>query len=381
MKKRLLLIGGIILLSIGIWLAFDSYHYSPPGMEAAQVKRLAEKELRKLVPDLLQQRDPYGPYIKKQLRGMEVLDVREINGRTYLVFKVDFDSKGPGYPYDSGGYMVGLRLVEKSWGGISLRDGMEFTASYLAGPPVECGHLPEDGVFYGFCKDPGVDRGWLELDGGKKMDLAINNRTILTGVPRGPLSLTPHFYDRAGNELEPGGVMRVAFLSGDEKNVGPYTNMPLQWWVLNQANTDYLTAGGVDAVWVFPDQHQGALQGKAVAKLKELVQNGIPVVFIGMKDLDKVIEVFGVSPKGQTGSEVDPDDIEGVYVGKHRKGLTEAGVIALDDGSQVSPYLEKSVELRYQLDLPTTRRAGRDKAADRDARLIREKMEQRRAIP
>ena len=56
------------------------------------------------------------PYTKRTARAVEVLEVRELEGKTYLVFKMDFDIEGPQDQFGMGGYFLGLRLVEQKWG-------------------------------------------------------------------------------------------------------------------------------------------------------------------------------------------------------------------------------------------------------------------------
>jgi hypothetical protein len=344
-KKKLLLgVGLVVLLAVG-WLVFDHYHYSAPTMAESEIKKLAEKELRGEAPRLLKMGDPY---TKRTVRAVEILEVRKLEGKTYLVFKMDYDIEGPQDQFGMGEYFLGLRLVEQKWGGIALKGGMEFESSYVWGiRPVECGYLPEQ-VFYGFCKDPRVQRGILELGEGKKLDLAVDNRVILASVPPGNHNLTPHFYDEAGNELElETGGLQVAYISEDETVLAPYTNVPMQWWSLGAEDVDYLNADRVDAAWVFSDQQKQALEGPPLNKLTELVEQGVPVLFVGMKDEQVVAQAFQITGESQSGK---AGDIEAVYVSKDEKGKLCTGVVTLEDG-QGSPLVEKSVELRYQMEL------------------------------
>lgn len=353
MKKKLLLAGGLVILLIGIWL-IDYYHYSPPRVSVQQVKSLAEKELKQEVPNLLQ--DQMAPEWKPKWCSPEVLEVRKIGDKTYLVFKADFimnsGNQGPGRtPFEGGGYVLGLRLVEKHWGGIALRDGMEFSSSYLNGiNPVECGTIA-DGVFYGYCKDPQVRKVVLEYKNGKKITALVNNRVILTRVPEGINSMSPRFFDGRDKEIEPSYSMKVAFVSEDEKNYRPYTNGSVEWWNMDATNIDCLTGSMVGAVWVFPDQYDKLIQGEGINKVKKLVQEGIPVVFVGMKDISR-LAAFNIKAQVSTSQGVSATDIEAIYISMNKQGLPEIGVITLDD-SQDSPLLMKSLSLRYQLDLPS----------------------------
>ena len=178
------------------------------------------------------------------------------------------------------------------------------------------------------------------------MELAVDNGH--SGCVPGNHKLTPHFYDEAGNELElEAGGLQVAYISQDETVLAPYTNVPMQWWSLGVEDADYLNADRVDAVWVFADQQKQALQGPPLIKLTELVEQGVPVLFVGMKDEQVVAQAFQIEGENQSG---EAGDIEAVYVSKDGEGKLSTGVVTLEDG-QGSPLVEKSVELRYQMEL------------------------------
>lgn len=349
--KKVLGIGAIIVvvvLSLGI---FNYFYYFPPKLPEDKIIELAEKQLEKDLPSYM--RKYSDPYMKMTLHKIKILDVRKLGPKTYLVFKADIQMSGEkaSYegPFQAGTYMLGIRLVEGKPGGIVLKDGMEFTSEMIGGAnPAECGLMP-DGIFYGFCKDPRVDRVVLEMNEGSKIEANMQNRVILTQIPKGQIELTPCFYDKAGMEIEQTWGMKIAFVSQNEKYYRQYNNYPLEWWNMSAEEIDILSPGMVNAVWVFPDQQKKSLEKEQAKKLLELVKSGIPVVFVGMKDLQQ-LEVFRIEPNNILNAEVPASEMEAVYLAQNEQKTLQAGVITLDE-EQDSPVLMKTLNLRYQLDL------------------------------
>lgn len=338
---------GLIILMVGAWLIFDYYHYFPPGIGKEEIKRQAEAILRKEAPNLV--RNNMDPNMRKEFNSVDVLDVEELNGKTYLVFKLNYDWIGPAeampYGYNSGGYILGLRQVEKKLGGISLQRGMEFESNYQGAGPVDCGQ-DADGILYGFCKDPRVSRAALETKAGKSIPLPVKQRIILAQLPAKNMEVYPHFYAGNGSEIELAYGIKIAFLAEDEKIYQQYTNTPMEWWALKAKDSMYLRPNDVDAIWVFPDQQQEALKGEVGSKLRSLAAEGIPVLFIGLKDSKILTPVF--KTKDQPGQNMPADDIEALYVGKEPGGSLQIGAIGLED-QEAFPIMQKSVYLRYQL--------------------------------
>ena len=354
--KKVLGIGAavlVVILGLGI---FNYFYYFPPKLPEARIIELAEKQLEKDLPSYVRKYND--PYMKTTLHRIKILDVRKLGQKTYLVFKADvqMSETNPGYqgPFQAGTYMLGIRLVEGKPGGIVLKDGMEFTTEMISGAnPAECGLIP-DGLFYGFCKDPRVDRVVLEMNEGKKIEAKMQNRVILAQIPKDQIELTPRFYDKAGTEIEQTWGMKIAFVSQNEKYYRQYNNYPLEWWNMSAEEIDILSPGMVNAVWVFPDQQKKSLEKDRAKKLLELVKSGIPVVFVGMKDLQQ-LEVFSIELHNLLNAEVPASEMEAVYLAQNEQKTLQAGVITLDD-EQDSPVLMKTLNLRYQLDLPTKTR-------------------------
>lgn len=346
MKKLVIGLGVFILLVAGGGL-FNHYYYFAPNMEKEKIVRLAEQELKKQSASLLQ--NGYDPNVTKKFSAVKVLDVKDINNKTYLVFKMDFKYEGPEqvmpYGFNSSSYILGLRMVEKKLGGIALKNGMEFESNYLGVSPADCGQ-DENGVFYAFCKDPRVKRVVLESDDGKKVQARLDGRVVLEGVPAKEKEVRPHFFAANGAEIELSSSFRTAFLSSEEKNYQPYTSTPMEWWLLNGKDISCLTPDSLDALWIFPDQQQDVLQGDGVVKLKQLAEEGIPLVFIGMKDVQAVARAMKIKQDGQ---KIDQVNIEAVYVGKAAGGDLKVGTISLDDNESF-PVLQKSIALRYQIE-------------------------------
>jgi hypothetical protein len=354
--KKVLGIGAavlVVILGLGI---FNYFYYFPPKLPEDKIIELAEKQLEKDLPSYI--RKYSDPYMKTTLHKIKILDVRELGQKTYLVFKADVQmpEANPGYqaPFQAGTYMLGIRLVEGKPGGIVLKDGMEFTTEMISGAnPAECGLMP-DGLFYGFCKDPRVDRVVLEMNEGLKIEAKMQKRVILAQIPKDQIELTPRFYDKAGTEIEQTWGMKIAFVSQNEKYYRQYNNYPLEWWNMSAEEIDILSPGMVNAVWVFPDQQKKSLEKERAKKLLELVKSGIPVVFVGMKDLQQ-LEVFSIEPNNIMNAEVPASEVEAVYLAQNEQKTLQAGVITLDE-EQDSPVLMKTLNLRYQLDLPAKTR-------------------------
>lgn len=350
--KRLLWIGALIVLLLSGLLVFNHFYYFPPNLSEAQIKEQAQKTLGQELPDCL--RRYTDPYMKTSLHKVEVLDVRELDGKTYLVFKADLKvaGNGQGYPgqFSGGGYMLGIRLVEAGLGDISLKDGMEFTTDLISGSnPAECGQLP-NGLFFAYCKDPRIDKVVLELNDGNSIKAEAHNRVILAQIPESEGGISPRFYDKGGVEIEPSWGMKIAFISQNEKYYRQYSNYPLEWWNMSAEEVEVLTPGMVNGIWVFPDQQKNILQKERAEKLLKLADAGVPVIFVGMKEF-KELEVLGLNQNAIINPEVPANEVEALYLGKNKTGSIEAGVITLDD-EQDSPVLMKTVNLRYHMDLP-----------------------------
>ncbi len=351
MKKVLGIGAAILVVVLGLGI-FNYFYYFPPKLSEDKIIELAEKQLEKDLPSYM--RKYSDPYMKTTLHKIKILDVRELGRKTYLVFKADvqMSEANPGYQgsFQAGTYMLGIRLVEGKPGGIVLKDGMEFTTEIISGAnPAECGLMP-DGLFYGFCKDPRVERVVLEMNEGSKIEATMQNRVILAQIPKDQIELIPRFYDKAGMEIEQTWGMKIAFVSQNEKYYRQYNNYPLEWWNMSAEEIDILSSGMVNAVWVFPDQQQKSLEKERAKKLLELVKSGIPVVFVGMKDLQQ-LEVFNIEPNNILNAEVPASEMEAVYLAQNEQKTLQAGVITLDE-EQDSPILMKTLNLRYQLDLP-----------------------------
>lgn len=368
--KRLLWIGTVIVLVVlGLWI-FNYFHYFPPKLPEARIIELAEEQLEKELPSYMRRYS--NPYMEMTLHKLKILDVRELGPKTYLVFKADVERSGEkaGYegPFQAGAYMLGIRLVEAKPGGIVLKDGMEFTTDMISGAnPVECG-LMSDGVFYGFCKDPRVDRVEVEMGDGNRIKAEIHDRVILAQIPKDQTGITLWFYDKEGMEIEQSWGMKIAFVSQNEKYYRQYNNYPLEWWNMSADEIDILSPGMVNAVWVFPDQQQKSLEKERANKLLELVKSGVPVVFVGMKDLQQ-LEVFRIEPNNILNAEVPASEMEAVYLTENEQKTLQAGVITLDE-EQDSPVLMKTLNLRYQLDLPAKSRNKTGDAVNEKAQTV-----------
>ncbi|MGS0765271.1 hypothetical protein [Syntrophomonas curvata] len=350
--KRLLWIGGLVILMLSGLLVFNHFYYFRPNLSEVQIKEQAEKKLGRELPDCL--RRYTDPYVKTSIHKVEVLDISQLGGKTYLVFKADLKvvGSGQGYsgPFQGGGYMVGIRLVEGNLGGISLKDGMEFTTDLVGGAnPAECGQMP-NGIFFAFCKDPRIDKVVLELSDGNNIKAEVRSRVVMAQIPRDQSGITPRFYDKEGVEIEPSWGMKIAFVSQNEKYYRQYTNYPLEWWNMNAEDIEVITPAMVNGIWIFPDQQKNTLQKERAKKLLELADAGVPVIFVGMKDF-KELEVLGLDRNAIIDPEVPAKEVEALYLGRNDKGTVEAGVITLDD-EQDSPVLMKTVNLRYHMDLP-----------------------------
>lgn len=351
MRKRFFVGAGIILvLAITGWI-YSHYHYSPPDMSDEEIVRLAEIELEEEAPSLLQglqgRRD-----FEKKLISVDILDINQLGGRTYVIFKLNYDLSRregyDGYDFNTGNFMLGYRMAEKKWGGISLRDGMEFETSYMGIAPVECGHHPGEGIFYGFCKDPRVSKVVLEIEDQPSIEIQAENRIIFGQVPREVIDLQPHFYTAEGSELEPVYGLRVAMVSDDEKTFEKFTHTPLNWWPLTAEDLSSIDAETADAVWIFPDQQEKVFEKQLVDDVKSLVNQGIPVLFTGIQDIEKVTDIFSI--KQVDNESTVPDNIEAIYLTSDADGQIKAGVVAFSD-SEMSPLAEASLSLRYKIEI------------------------------
>ena len=369
MKKRLgIALGGIVLLLIA-WLAFDHYYYFSPGTDHSRIKQEAEKILQKEGPKLLKNNSlGMRPDMEKEMKWVQVLDIRELGSKSYLLFKLEYGLKGANmdrmiYEYGGGnGYILGLRQVEKKLGRLSLEKGMEFETNYLSASPVDCG-LDADGIFYGYCKNPQVAKGSLETGDGKIVECEAKDRIFLAAVPGKNQDISPFFFNAQGEEMEPSYGFKVAFVSNDEKYYQQYTNSPMEWWNMSAKDigAGSLPAGSMDAVWVFADQQQEALQGQTLKQLKELAEGGVPVIFIEMKDSNKLLRAFQVK---EAPGKVAASEVEALYLGKDKSQELQVGFIVLDE-DELSPILQKSINLRYQLDEDKQKGAGKKAAASK----------------
>lgn len=336
----------VFIALIMVWMVIDYYHYSPPGLKAAEIEELAKVQLEEELPNILS----CSRHVKKeQVKActVEVLDIREVDKKTYLVFKVDYQLKEPQKDFlINKRYILGLRLVEKKLGGIALSRGAEFEVKSTGFYPADCGRH-DDGIFYGLCKDPRVSKITLRSN-DFTCEQAITNRVILAKIPAGRDEVYPEFWDNQGQQIRPTNAMRVAVVGGDSQILQQYNNQPVTAWIQDLDEIDYLTTSTVDAVWIFPDYRQSALQGACRVKLKELIDEGIPVIFVGEKAPENLAGIFQMG--GSCDRVTNPEDIVAVYVGTNQEGTGQIGVISVDEGMEF-PILQKSMALRYQLDI------------------------------
>ena len=152
--------------------------------------------------------------------------------------------------------------------------------------------------------------------------------------------------------------LRVAIVSEDPKTFEKYTNSPLNWWGMTAQDLNYLPGDAVDAIWICADQQEQVLQTEELIKsLRVLAEEGIPVVFTDIKDAEQVANIFKM--KQVAGGTAAPETIEGAYLGYQGKQL-QVGLITLDDDSDVSPLLGKSLELRYQVEITPAEKIAAD---------------------
>ncbi len=336
----------IIIAGIALWMMIDYLHYSPPNLETEEIKRLSKVQLEKELSDILN----CSRHINKEqvkVCDLEVLDVRELDKKTYLVFKVDYQLNGVEQdPLNNKRYILGLRLVEKKLGGIALRQGAEFEVKYTGFYPADCGRH-EDGVFYGFCKDPRVSKIVLRSNDFNS-EQEVKNRIIIAKIPPGRDEVYPEFWDKQGRQIQPTNAMRVAFIAPDSQILQKYKNQPFTGWNQDLDEIDYLTSGTVDVVWIFPAFKPGVLQGTGLAALKKLINEEIPVIFWGEKDPQNIAAIFNMQDSYDKVN--DPEDIAAVYVGAKQEGMARIGAISGEEGREF-PILQKSIALRYQLDI------------------------------
>lgn len=337
----------IVITLIVVLMVIDYYHYFPPGLEAAEIEKLAKAQLEDEIPDILS----CSRHIKKeQVKActLEVLDIQELDKKTYLVFKVDYQLKEAQKDFlRNKRYILGFRLVEKKLGGIALSQGAQFEAKYTGFYPADCGRH-DDGIFYGFCKDPRASK--ITLRGNNfTCEQAITNRAIFAKVPAGRDEVYPEFWDNQGQPIQSTNAMRVAVIGGGNNQIlQQYNNQPFTAWIQDLDDIDYLSTSTVDAVWIFSDYKQSALQGACRAKLKELIDEGIPVILVGEKDPQNLAGIFRM--KGSCNQVITLEDIIAVYAGTNLEGTGQIGVISVDAGMEF-PILQKSMALRYRLDI------------------------------
>ncbi|MBP8818925.1 MAG: hypothetical protein KBG91_00645 [Syntrophomonadaceae bacterium] len=336
----------IVIALIAVLMVIDYYHYSPPNLEAAEIEKLAKVQLEKQLSDILS----CSRHIKKEqvkACSLKVLDIRELDNKTYLVFKVDYQLKEARKELLSDKrYILGMRLVEKKLGGIALSRGAEFEVKYTGFYPADCGRH-DDGIFYGLCKDPRVSK--ITLRGNDFVcEQVVTNQVIFAKIPAGRDEVYPEFWDNRGQQIPPTNAMRMAFIGGNSQIIQQYNNQPFTGWIQGLDEIDYLSVGTVDAVWIFPDYRQSVLQGACQAKLKELINEGIPVIFVGEKEPQKLTRIFQM--EGSCDRVTNSEDIIAVYIGVNKEGTGQIGVISVDEGMQF-PILQKSMALRYRLDI------------------------------
>lgn len=354
MLRRIVIITVAIVVLVSVWLVWNHFHYSAPDMPAEKIEELALEQLNEDVPSLLKRNNPH---FQKDIIGLNIIDIKQIEGKTYLVFKLDYDMTMPPYEkyqytdYLGGSYFLGYRLVEKKWGGISLRDGMEFESNYMSVGPVDCGYHPQEGIFYGFCKDPKVSKVILESSGEPVAELTAKNRLILGIVPGNKQNVNPRFFTDNDDELESAYGLQVAMVSEDRNELEKYIHSSLNWFSVGSGQITYLTPEIVDTVWVFPDMHQKVLEKETINYISNLVSKGISVIFVGMKNPAQVNAAMGIEQENNSDQEVAEVDIEGIYITAGEGGKLVSGLITLGD-NQISPLIKTSLELKYQLVIP-----------------------------
>jgi hypothetical protein len=345
-KRYILMVGLLLLAAIG-YVVFEKVYYWPPDMDSETIKEIAYSDLKEQAPQLLQ--DRYQQPYKKEFSQLEILDVRELEGKTYLVFKLDYEMVGGHYDYiekydiGSRGYLLGLRLVEKTWKGITLKPGMEFQTSYVGVGPVDCGYHPDQGIFYGYCKDPRTAKAVLGRAEGDPLTIVPDNRVFMAAVPRKITDLDLHFFNDQGIEMEMSYNLRVAFVTEDSRVLEQYTNTPLEWWTVNSDDLPGLSPDAIDAVWIFPDQYRKTLNNY-IPVLKQLALEGIPVLFIGATDTSSIVNSFSIEKPAAPKSS---DPVEALYIASEDKNTLAAGLVLLND-TLISPLVETSMALKYQ---------------------------------
>jgi len=362
MFKKILAVLGSLLLILGLWFLFDYFHYSPPNMSDKQIKAAAVKELRPQAKKIVDQYTGWkDPGVTTEVRGIDILKVGKIRGKTYLIYRMDYKMRmTPAAVARMGGqvdnmeyYLLGLRLAEKGLTGIKLKPGMEFAGSYMDAMPVDCGHHP-DGIFYAYCKDPQITSLKLESNDGRQYSATVKGRTVLMAVPPGKEDLYPRFYGKDGEEIIPNTVLRVAFVCGQPKAYQPYNNISAQWWPIMAADLLNLSAESVDAIWIFPDQLPAVRSPKMAGKLQKLTKDGVQLIFVGWKDPQDITRLLPGSHLGKLGQ---ADSIEAVYATADDRGSIRVGSIGLDEKG-TSPLLNKTMRLRFQIADDPSQKAG-----------------------
>lgn len=334
-----------IFIAAMVLLALINYfHYSPPALEAAEIERLAKVQLEIEFPDILS----CSRHIKEeQVKActFEVLDIREADKRTYLVFKADYQLKEPQKDYLSNKrYILGFRLVEKKLGGIALKGGAEFEVKYTGFYPADCGRH-DKGIFYGFCKDPRVSKVILRSN-DFTCEQEIKNRVIFAAIPAGRDEVYPEFRDNRGQPIQSTNAMRVALIGGNSQILQQYDNQPFTAWIQDLDEIDYLTPGTADAVWVFPDERPSALPEACLARLKELINAGIPIILMGEKNPRNAAGIF--QAESSCDGVNDPEAVAAVFIASNEEGIPRIGVISREEDMEF-PILQKTLALRYRL--------------------------------
>jgi|GEM_PF-1190381 len=353
MLKKTFIVLGCLVVALGLWFAYDYFHYSPPHMSDEEIKAAAVSELRPLARKIV---EPYigmkDAGVTTQIGKIEIMRVGRVRGKTYLVYRMEYRmlmtpaaiARMGGQVNDTHYYLLGLRLVKKTLNGIKLTGGMEFVGSYNDAAPVDCGHHP-DGIFYAYCKDPQITALKVESGNGQMFSAPARNRIVLLAVPPGKEEVYPHFYGRGGQEITPSTVLRIAFVCSQPKAYQHYNNISAQWWPLLASEVPRLNGRNVDAVWIFPDQLPALRTPEMAGKLEQLVQDGVQLIFVGWKDPQDISRLLA-------DAHLEPIDknnpAAAVYASTDAQGRIVVGSIGIKEPG-ASPLVGKTLRLKFKL--------------------------------
>jgi len=363
MIKKTFIALGSLLLVVGMWFLFDYFHYSPPEMSDKEIKKEALQQLKPQATEIVRQYSNWKDSgMSSEVRSINVLKIGRIKGRTYLVYRLDYhENPSPQMIAQMGGqmintdyYLLGLRLVEDSLTGIKLKQGMEFSGTYIDALPVDCGRHP-DGIFYAYCKDPKVYSMKLESNDGRFYKAVAKDRIFLMAVPPGTDELHPRFFDRNGREMIPSSSLRIAFVCAEPKTYQPYANISAEWWPIPASDLVRQNADNLDAVWVFSDQLSAMRTPEMEEKLQELLKSGVQVLFIGWKDPQDIARLLPGSHLEKTSR---AGAIEAVYATADTRGAIRVGTIGLDEQG-TSPFLQKTMRLKFKIADDASYQAGK----------------------